>query len=85
MFCRPNVLICRTIMNSTCSAVFCMDIKTIIISLKNSSYGYDELSASIAKQCIYNYVVPLTYIISMTSELKLANVVPIFKSGESDS
>ena len=45
----------------------------------------------IAKQCIYNYVVPLTYVINMSlmhsifpSELKLAKVVPIFKSGESD-
>ena len=68
-----------------------MDIKNTILSLKNSSPGYDELSAYIAKQCIDNYVMPLTYIINMSlmegifpSELKLAKVVPIFKSGESD-
>ena len=80
------------IMNSiVISYVSCMDIKTTILSLKNSSTGYDKLPASIAKQCIDNYVVPLTYIGNMSlmegvfpSELKLAKVVPIFKAGESD-
>ena len=77
------------IMNSI--VISCMDIKTTILSLKNSSPGYDELPASIAKQCIANYVVPLTYIVNMSlmegvfpSELKLAKGVPIFKAGESD-
>ena len=73
------------IMNSiVISYVSCMDINTTILSLKNSSPGYDELPASIAKQCIDNYVVPLTYIVNMSltegvfpSELKLAKVVPI--------
>ena len=77
--------------NIVISYVSGMDIKTTILSLKNSSPGYDELPASIAKQCIDNYVVPLTYIVNMSlmegvfpSELKLAKVVPIFKAGESD-
>ena len=68
-----------------------MDTTNTILSLKNSSPGYDELPAYIAKQCINNYVMPLTYIINMSlmegifpSELKLAKVVPIFKSGDSD-
>ena len=73
------------IMNSiVISYVSCIDIKTTSISLKNSSPGYDELPASIAMQCIDKYVVPLTYIVNMIgvfpSELKLAKVVPIFKS-----
>ena len=66
-------------------------ISDTILSLKNSSPGYDELPASIEKQCIDNYLVPLTYIMNtpliegiFPSELKLAKVVPIFKSGESD-
>ena len=65
-----------------------MDVKNTILSLKTSSPGYDELPASIAMQCIDNYVVRLTYIINMSlmksifpSELNLAKVVPIFKSG----
>ena len=76
------------IMNSmVISYVSYMDTNNTILSLKNSSPGYDEkLPAYIAKQCINNYVMPLTYIINMAfpSELKLAKVVPIFKSGESD-
>ena len=81
-----------TIVNSiVISYASYMDVKNTIISLKNSSPGYDKFSALIAKQCIDNYVVPLTYVINMSlmtgifpSELKLAKVVPIFKSGESD-
>ena len=67
-----------------------MDVKNTILSLKNSSPGYDEFPAFIAKQCIDHYVVPLTYVMNMSlmegiflSDLKLAKVVPIFKSGES--
>ena len=63
--------------------------KNTLLSLNNSSPGYDEFSAFIAKQCIDYYVVPLTYVINISlmegifpSELKLAKVVPIFKSGE---
>ena len=59
--------------------------------MKNSSPGYDELHASIAKQCIDNYVMPLTYITNMSlieaifpSGIKPAKVVIIVKSGESD-
>ena len=81
-----------TTMNSiVISYVSYMDAKNTILSLKNSSSGYDEFPAFIAKQCIDNYVVPLTYVINMSlmkgifpSELKLAKVVPIFKSEESD-
>ena len=74
------------IMNSmVISYVFYMDTKNTILSLKNSSPGYDELPAYIAKQCINNYVMPLTYIINMSlmegifpSELKLVtNYRPI--------
>ena len=46
--------------------VSCIDIKTTILSLKNNSPGYDKLPASVAKQCIDNYVVPLTYIVNMS-------------------
>ena len=81
-----------TIVNSiVISYASYMDVKNTILSLKNSSPGYDEFPAFIAKQCIDNYVVPLRYVISMSlmegifpSELTLAKVVPIFKSGESD-
>ena len=81
-----------TIINSiVITYVSYMDVKNTILSLNNSSPGYDEFSAFLAKQCIDYYVVPLTYVINMSlmegifpSELKLAKVVPIFKSGEYD-
>ena len=80
------------IMNSIdISYVSYMDIKNTTLSLNNSSSGYDELPAYIAKQCIDKYVMSLTYIINMSlmegifpSEPKLAKVVPMVKSGKSD-
>ena len=65
--------------------VICMDVRTVISSLKNSSPGFDGIPAFVANQCIDNFIEPLTYIINMPfmegvfpSELKLAKVVPIF-------
>ena len=67
-----------------------MDIRTVISSLKNSSPGFDGIPAFVENQCIDNFIEPLTYIINMSfmegvfpSELKLAKVVPIFKSADS--
>ena len=64
------------------------EIIEIIKSLKNSSAGYDNIPASIAKQCIEHYIKPLTYLINSSfqygifpNELKLAKVILIFKNG----
>ena len=64
------------------------EIIEIIKSLKNSSAGYDNIPALIAKQCIQHYIKPLTYLINSSfecgifpNELKLAKVIPIFKMG----
>ena len=58
-------------------------------SLKNSSPGYDEMPASILKQCIDTYIDPLTYLINVSinqgifpSELKIAKVIYIYKSDD---
>ena len=37
------------------------EIKTIIYSLKNACPGYDEMPASIVKQCIGMYTDPITF------------------------
>ena len=65
------------------------EVKQIIKSLKNSSPGWDEMPAFLLKLCANYYVQPLTYIINKSiensifpNELKLARVVPIFKSGD---
>ena len=66
------------------------EVRNVILSMKNSSPGWDDIPAFVTKQCVDYYVVPLTYIINKSlvegifpSELKLARVVPIFKSGDS--
>ena len=58
--------------------------------MKNSSAGWDEIPAYVTKRCIDIYIEPLTHIIDKSfkegispSELKLAKVFPIFKSGDS--
>ena len=68
------------------------EVKQIIKSLKNSSPGWDEIPAFLLKLCANYYVQPLTYIINKSiengifpNELKLARVVPIFKSGDPSS
>ena len=68
------------------------EVKQIIKSLKNSSPGWDEIPAFLLKLCANYYVQPLTYIINKSiengifpNELKLARVVPIFKSGDPTS
>ena len=66
------------------------EIRTIILSTKNSSPGWDDIPASVAKKCIGSYIAPLTHVINNSilegifpTELKLARVVPLFKSGDS--
>ena len=65
------------------------EITETVKSLKNSSAGWDLIPASIAKQCLKHYIKPITYLINSSfesgtfpEELKLAKVIPIFKSGD---
>ena len=65
------------------------EITETVKSLKNSSAGWDFIPASNAKQCLKHYIKPLTYLINSSfesgtfpEELKLAKVIPIFKSGD---
>ena len=67
-----------------------IEIKNIISNLKNTAAGHDDFPAcSIMKECADFYITPLTYIINLSisqghfpSELKLAKVIPIYKSGD---
>ena len=59
------------------------------MSLNNSSAGHDELPPSVAKSCTDGYIEPLAHLINKSlrtgicpSKLKIARVVPIFKSGD---
>ena len=67
-----------------------LEVRNIISSTKNSSHGSDDNNPYIAKQCIEYYIYPLTHIINNSikevvfpSELKLARVVLLLKSGDS--
>ena len=62
------------------------EIESIISSINNSSAGYDELPASIMKQCIGSYIDPLSVLINQSiaqgvfpAELKIARVIPLYK------
>ena len=59
------------------------------MSLKNGAAGYDDISAYKLKSCIQFVSEPLGYLCNRSliegffpRELKLANVVPLFKSGD---
>ena len=54
--------------------------------MNNSSAGYDELPASIMKQCSGCYIDPLTFLINQSilqgvfpAELKIARIIPLYK------
>ena len=65
------------------------EIKKIIENLKESSCGWDELRPRIMKYIKQSIKIPLTHISNLSfqtgifpAELKIANVVPLFKSGD---
>ena len=65
------------------------EVRNIIIALKNTASGYDCIVGSIIKQCVDNYITPLTHIINLSiaqgyfqDEWKVTNVIPIFKDGD---
>ena len=67
-------------------------VRNVITSLKDSNPGWDHLSPFVMKQCVDTYVEPITVLINNSfyhgifpGELKLARVVPIFKSGDSSN
>ena len=81
-------------MNTVANSIFIPDITTIevihvILLLKNGCTGWEDIPAYEMKRCINGYIEPLTHMIDKSfkegvfpSELKLAKVVPIFKSGD---
>ena len=68
------------------------EVGDVILQLKNTSAGWDNLPTSIGKKCVDGYLAPLTYILNMCirqgvfpRELKLARVIPIYKSSSKQS
>ena len=65
-----------------------IEVVRIINSLNNSSPGWDCIPAKLAKRVLNYYIKPLTFLINQSfhdgifpDELKLAKVIPIYKSG----
>ena len=65
------------------------EISTIIKSIRNGNSGWDNLPLILFKSCISSFIKPLTYIVNksfksgiFSDPLKLAKIVPIFKSGD---
>ena len=65
------------------------ELKTIIKSLKESSPGWDEISAKVIKSTFENFKTPLLHVLNLSilkgvfpSEMKIAKVIPLFKAGD---
>ena len=64
-------------------------ISNTLKSLKNGATGYDEINASLLKHISSVIIEPLKYLSKFSlsegvfpTELKLANVIPLYKSGD---
>ena len=62
------------------------EVTDIIKGLRNSSPGWDEISAKIVKKTYSHFLIPLTYVCNLSitkgcfpKELKLARVIPLYK------
>ena len=65
------------------------EVETIIHSLKQSSAGWDFISSKAIKASYHPILTPLTHVMNLSitkgifpNELKIARVIPIFKSGD---
>ena len=65
-----------------------IEVVNVINSLNNSSPGWDGIPSRLVKRVINSYIKPLTLLINKSfhdgifpDELKLAKVIPIYKSG----
>ena len=65
------------------------EIVIICRNLKVSSAGWDQILPKVVKLTYHNFIVPITHVMNLSiihgvvpTELKLAKVVPIYKSGD---
>ena len=80
-------------LNSMCiHEITAAEVMTVISTLNNSTAGHDGIPSFIIKQCINEYITPLTYLLNLSinegifpDELKIAKVIPIYKSDNEQS
>ena len=90
---HPMVFMRNRIVNSfVLDNVFSDEILSIIKNLKEGSSGWDGISPSIVKSTCAAFIEPLTHIFNLSisqgifpNDLKIARVIPLFKSGNSMS
>ena len=65
------------------------EIRNIVLSLKNSSAGFDQISAKVIKYILSSIIIPIYHLINSSFELgvfpqrlKLARVIALFKGGD---
>ena len=65
------------------------EVSNIIKMLKNSSPGWDNVSMHVIKKSHSHFLLPLVHVLNLSltqgivpNELKIARVIPIFKSGD---
>ena len=70
------------------SQIHDLEVVNIIRSLNNSSPGWDDIPSFFTKRVLNSYIKPLTVLINRSfregivlDEIKLAKVIPIYKSG----
>ena len=88
--CSPDQYIKKkTIFSLYLEPVTEAEIRRLIMSLKSSAPGYDDIRSSILKMSLPFKCTPLTYISNLSlqegvfpDELKIANVIPLFTSDD---
>ena len=79
--CNPNSMFVDSVSKE--------DVVKIVASLKSASAGWDGISLNIVKSSFISIVEPLTHYMNLSlmngivpDELKIARVIPLFKSGD---
>ena len=74
----------------TMECVLADEVVDVIKHLKDSSCGWDDISTAVVKTTYTSFIVPITHILNISitkgvfpNELKIARVIPLFKSGDS--
>ena len=87
--CPPLFMKDRVVNSIVLDEVISDEVNSIIRNLKEGSSGWDGISASVLKTTYTSFIEPLTHVLNISitrgvfpNELKVARVVPLFKSGD---
>ena len=87
--CSPSELLKNRVVNNLLLSDVCLDeLEKCLLSLKDSSAGWDNFTSNVIKKSCLNIKFPLLHVINLSFstgvfpiELKIARVIPLFKSG----